>query len=374
MKLFDVYPLYKVTPTIAKDVWVYDKEGTQYLDLYGGHAVISIGHSHPEFLRNLNDQLNKIAFYSNAVQNPLQQELAREMGNISGLSEYKFFLCSTGAEAVENALKLASFYTKKKKVISFTKAFHGRTSAAVSVSDYAKIRSPLNNQHEVAFVKLEDYEGLERAFGKKDIAAVIIEPIQGVGGLDQPSNEFMEFIDNLCKKNRSCLIVDEVQSGCGRTGNYFAYQPKWISPTMITVAKGIGNGFPIGGLLISPEIHPSYGLLGTTFGGSHLACVAALTVINVLKKEKLLSRIASLEVHFKNRAQEFSAIKNVKGRGLMLGLEFDFTVSDLRKKLLYEHQIFAGGSADKNLIRVLPPLTIKKQQIDMLFDALKNIL
>lgn len=374
MKLFDVYPLYEVTPTIARDVWVYDKEGTQYLDLYGGHAVISIGHSHPEFLRNLNDQLNKIAFYSNAVQNPLQQELAREMGNISGLPEYKFFLCSTGAEAVENALKLASFYTKKRKLISFAKAFHGRTSAAVSVSDYAKIRSPLNNQHKVEFVKLEDYEGLERAFAKKDIAAVIIEPIQGVGGLDQPSNEFMEFIDKLCKKNRSCLIVDEVQSGCGRTGNYFAYQTKWISPTMITVAKGIGNGFPIGGLLISPEIHPSYGLLGTTFGGSHLACVAALTVINVLKKEKLLSRIPSLEIHFRDRAQEFSAIKNVKGRGLMLGLEFDFEVSDLRKRLLYEHHIFVGGSADKNLIRILPPLTIKKQQIDMLFDALKIIL
>jgi len=374
MNLFDVYPLYEVTPVKARDVYVYDQNEEEYLDLYGGHAVISIGHSHPYFVRKISSQLNRIAFYSNAVQNPLQKQLASSIGEQSCLHEYELFLCSTGAEAIENALKLSSFHTQRKKVIAFHGAFHGRTSAAVAVTDNATINAPLNSQHQVTFLPFNDTKALEKELATEDYCAVILEAIQGVGGLDEPDEEFVYAMEKLCKKYGSCLIADEVQSGFGRSGTFFAYQKYQITPDIITMAKGMGNGFPIGGILIHPDIKAKYGMLGTTFGGNHLACTASLAVLDVLKKDRLQEKTKTLEAYFREKASEISKIKKVKGRGLMLGLEFDFEVSGLRKQLIYDHHIFTGGSSNKKLIRILPPLTVKEKHFDYLFDALKEIL
>ena len=374
MNLFDVYPLYEVTPVKARDVYVYDQNEEEYLDLYGGHAVISIGHSHPHFVRKISSQLNRIAFYSNAVQNPLQKQLASSIGEQSCLHEYELFLCSTGAEAIENALKLSSFHTQRKKVIAFHGAFHGRTSAAVAVTDNATINAPLNSQHQVTFLPFNDTKALEKELANDDYCAVIFEAIQGVGGLDEPDEEFVYAMEKLCKKYGSCLIADEVQSGFGRSGTFFAYQKYQITPDIITMAKGMGNGFPIGGILIHPDIKAKYGMLGTTFGGNHLACTASLAVLDVLKKDRLQEKTKTLEAYFREKASEISKIKKVKGRGLMLGLEFDFEVSGLRKQLIYDHHIFTGGSSNKKLIRILPPLTVKEKHFDYLFDALKEIL
>lgn len=372
MKLFDVYPLYEVTPVKANGVFVYDEKGKKYLDLYGGHAVISVGHSHPHFIRKISRQLRRIAFYSNAVQNPLQEQLASSIGEHSCLHDFKLFLCSTGAEAIENALKLSSFHTGRKKVIAFKGAFHGITSAAVAVTDNSTINAPLNSQHDVTFLPFNDAEALEKELATKAYCAVIFESIQGVGGLDQPNDSFVIAMDSLCKKYGTALIADEVQSGFSRTGTFFAFQKYPITPHIITMAKGMGNGFPIGGILIHPEIKAKFGMLGTTFGGNHLACAASLAVLDLLKKENLQEKAKEMEAYFREKAAEIPEIKKVKGRGLMLGLEFDFNVGGLRKSLIYDHQIFTGGSSNKKLIRILPPLIVKQIHFDHLFQALKT--
>ncbi|MDA8643815.1 aminotransferase class III-fold pyridoxal phosphate-dependent enzyme [Flavobacteriaceae bacterium] len=374
MNLFEVYPLYEVQPIRAKDVYVYDAQDNEYLDLYGGHAVISIGHSHPHYLKLLKVQLEQIAFYSNAIQNPLQQQLADAIGAHSCLHNYQLFLCNSGAEAIENALKLASFHTNKKRIIAFKNAFHGRTSAAVAATDNTKINAPLNQQQAVTFLPFNDSTALEKELLKGDVCAVIFEAIQGVGGLDEPSEEFVYAMEQLCKKHNACLIADEVQAGFGRTGTFFAYQKYKINPHVVTMAKGMGNGFPIGGILVCPEIEASFGLLGTTFGGNHLACQASIAVLDVLEKERLQEKTKSLEMYFKTKAAQIPQIKKVKGRGLMLGIEFDFEVSELRKKLIYEYHIFTGGSSNKNLIRILPPLTVQENHFDSFFKALEKAL
>ena len=374
MKLFDVYPLYEVTPVRAKDVYVYDDHGTEYLDLYGGHAVISIGHAHPHYLNSISDQLNKIGFYSNAIQNPLQNKLADAIGAQSCLHSYALFLCNSGAEAIENALKLASFHTQRKKVLAFHKSFHGRTSAAVAVTDNKVISAPLNAQHEVDFIAFNDTEALKTALATKTYCSVIFEAIQGVGGLDQPDEAFVLALEQECNATGTCLIADEVQAGFGRTGTFFAYQHYPIQPHIITMAKGMGNGFPIGGILVHPSINAQHGMLGTTFGGNHLACRASLAVLDVLQQENLQEQAKKMEFYFRELAEKQPAIRNVKGRGLMLGIEFDFEVGTLRKSLIYDHHIFTGGSSNKKLIRILPPLTVQKHHIDFFFDALKKAL
>ncbi|WP_289037158.1 aminotransferase class III-fold pyridoxal phosphate-dependent enzyme [uncultured Zobellia sp.] len=371
MNLFDVYPLYDVTPVSAKGIVVTDDKGTEYLDFYGGHAVISIGHSHPHYVKRLTDQLNKIGFYSNSVKNPLQEELATKLGELSGCENYNLFLCNSGAEANENALKLASFHTGKSRVIAFTNGFHGRTSAAVAATDNPKINAPINLQQKVTFLPLNDLEAFQNEIEKGDVCAVIIETIQGVGGLDEPTTEFYQQIASLTKANGSVLIADEVQCGFGRSGKFFAFQHHDIQPDIISVAKGMGNGFPVGGILIHEDIKASYGLLGTTFGGNHLASVATLAVLEVLEEEKLIENAADLEGYFKTLAAEIPQIKKVKGRGLMLGLEFDFEVADLRKRLIHNQQLFTGGAKDKYVLRVLPALNITKAHLDTFFTALK---
>lgn len=374
MKLFDVYPLYDVTPTRAKDVYVYDSKGTEYLDLYGGHAVISIGHGHDHYVKSLTKQLNEIGFYSNAIKNPIQQELANAIGEQSYCHDYQLFLCSSGAEANENGLKLASFTTGKKRIIAFHNAFHGRTSAAVAATDNVAINAPLNQQQEVTFLPFDDENALEIELKKGDVCAVIFEAIQGVGGLDEPSEEFIYAMDRLCNSYNTCLIADEVQAGFSRTGTFFAYQKYNIEPHIVTIAKGMGNGFPIGGILVHPSIEAKYGMLGTTFGGNHLACSASLAVLDVLKEEGLQKNAEELGKYFIDQAKNIPSVKKIKGRGLMLGLEFDFEVSDLRKELIYQQQIFTGGSSNKNLLRILPPLTLQKKHFDIFFKRLEKAL
>ena len=374
MKLFDVYPLYDITPTRAKDVYVYDSKGTEYLDLYGGHAVISIGHGHDHYVKSLTKQLNEIGFYSNAIKNPIQQELANAIGEQSYCHDYQLFLCSSGAEANENGLKLASFTTGKKRIIAFHTAFHGRTSAAVAATDNVAINAPLNQQQEVTFLPFDDENALEIELKKGDVCAVIFEAIQGVGGLDEPSEEFVYAMDRLCNSYNTCLIADEVQAGFSRTGTFFAYQKYNIEPHIVTIAKGMGNGFPIGGILVHPSIEAKYGMLGTTFGGNHLACSASLAVLDVLKEEGLQKNAEELGKYFIKKKKNIPSVKKIKGRGLMLGLEFDFEVSDLRKELIYQQQIFTGGSSNKNLLRILPPLTLQKKHFDIFFKRLEKAL
>lgn len=372
MELFDVYPLYNVTPVSAKGIVVTDDKGQEYLDFYGGHAVISIGHSHPHYVKRLKEQLDKIGFYSNAIQNPVQEALAHKLGELSGCEDYNLFLCNSGAEANENALKLASFQTGKSRVIAFKHGFHGRTSAAVAATDNEKINAPLNKQQKVTILPFEDLAAFKSEISKGDVCAVIIETIQGVGGLDQPSQEFYQNIAALCKENGALLIADEVQCGYGRSGKFFAFQHFGIKPDIITVAKGMGNGFPIGGVLIHESIKASYGMLGTTFGGNHLACAAGLAVLEVIEKENLLENAANLFEYFKEKAASIPQVKRVKGMGLMLGLEFDFEVAELRKKLIHNQFMFTGGASDKHVLRVLPALNITKENLDQFFDALKK--
>ncbi|MGK0446603.1 MAG: acetylornithine aminotransferase [Polaribacter sp.] len=372
MSLFNVYPLFNITPIKGKDVYIFDKNGTKYLDLYGGHAVISIGHSHPKYVKNISEQVAKLGFYSNSIQNPLQEKLANKLEALSGCKNYELFLCNSGAEANENALKLASFHTNKKKVVAFKNGFHGRTSAAVATTDNPKIIAPINAQQEVEILELGNLEALEKSLSKNDVCAVIIEFIQGVGGLDESTAEFYEGIDKLCKKYNTCFIADEVQSGFGRTGDFFAFQKYKVTPDIISIAKGMGNGFPIGGILIHPSIKASFGLLGTTFGGNHLACAASLTVLEVIIAEKLMENVKEISTYFSEKAKTVKALKAIKGRGLMLGLEFNFPVAELRKKLIYEHKIFTGSAKNPNLLRILPPLTLKKTHVDVFFDALQK--
>ena len=381
MKLFDVYPLYNVTPVKAKGIEVWDDKGEKYLDFYGGHAVISIGHTHPHYVKRIKEQLEQMAFYSNSVQNPLQQALAEKLGQMSGCEDYDLFMCNSGAEANENALKMASFHTGKSKVIAFTNSFHGRTSAAVAATDNPSINAPINKQQEVTFLPLNDVDAFENAIENDSYCAVIIEAIQGVGGLDEPTTEFFQFIAKKCKEHNIVLIADEVQSGYGRSGKFFAFQhhldterSRSVQPDIISIAKGMGNGFPVGGILIHESFKPSYGLLGTTFGGNHLACAASLAVLEVLEDENLMANAAKLGSYFKEKAAEIPEIKKVKGRGLMIGLEFDFEVADLRKKMILEQHMFTGSAKNKKLLRFLPALNITKEDIDLFFEALKKAL
>ncbi|MEM8928295.1 MAG: aminotransferase class III-fold pyridoxal phosphate-dependent enzyme [Bacteroidota bacterium] len=372
MKLFDVYPLYDVTPVSAKGIEVTDGDGQTYLDFYGGHAVISIGHSHPHYVHRMTEQLRKMAFYSNSIKNPLQVELGKKLGVLSNCEDYQLFLCSSGAEANENALKMASFHTGKAKAIAFKNSFHGRTSAAVATTDNPKINAPLNKQQWVDFVPLNDFEAFEKTISNGNYCTVILEAIQGVGGLDQPTTKFYEFVAQKCQEHKVVLIADEVQSGFGRSGKFFAFQHHGIQPDIISIAKGMGNGFPVGGVLIHNQFEPWYGQLGTTFGGNHLACVATLSVLEVLEKEHLIENAALLEGYFREKASKVSKIKRVKGRGLMLGLEFDFEISELRKNLIYRQHMFTGGSANKKVLRFLPALNITKKQIDLFFEGLSH--
>lgn len=372
MSLFNVYPLFDITPVKAKDVYVFDKNNTKYLDLYGGHAVISIGHSHPEYVKNISEQVGKLGFYSNSIQNPLQTELSEKLEKLSGCVGYQLFLCNSGAEANENALKLASFHTGIKKVLAFKNAFHGRTSAAVVVTDNPKIVAPLNAQQEVEFFELGNLDAVEKSLQGNDVCAVIIETIQGIGGLDESTTAFYQGLSQLCKQYNTVFIADEIQSGFGRTGDFFAFQKHNIVPDIISMAKGMGNGFPIGGILIHPDIKASFGLLGTTFGGNHLACTASLSVLKVLEGEQLLQNAKDVSSYFIEKVKTLPNVKSIKGRGLMLGLEFDFNISELRKKLIFEHHIFTGSAKNPNLLRILPPLTIQKHHIDVFFEALKE--
>lgn len=374
MSLFNVYPIYSVTPVKASGCTVWDDKGDAYLDFYGGHGVISIGHSHPTYIKHVTEQINSIGFYSNSIINPVQEKLGNLLPQICGYPDYSLFLCNSGAEANENALKLASFHTGKSKVLAFKNSFHGRTSAAVAVTDNPKIIAPINAQQEVVFCELNDIESVKKEIAKGDVSSVIIEAIQGVGGLDEGSTEFFRELEKVCKNNKVVLILDEIQCGYGRSGNFFAHQHHGIKADIISVAKGMGNGFPIGGILISPEFTSSFGLLGTTFGGNHLACAAALAVLEVMEDEEILNNVQKQYEYFIKKFSSLSQIKKIKGKGLMLGLEFDFEVADLRKKLIYEKKIFTGNSNNKNLLRVLPPLTISKNEIDMLYDSLQSCL
>ncbi len=374
MDLFDVYPLYGVTPVSAKGIVVTDDKGQEYLDFYGGHAVISIGHSHPHYIKRLKDQLERIGFYSNAVQNPLQQELAAKLGLLSGCDDYNLFLCNSGAEANENALKMASFQTGKSRVIAFRNGFHGRTSAAVATTDNEKINAPINKQQKVTFLPFDDTDAFQYEIEKGDVCAVILEAIQGVGGLDEPTTGFYQKVAELCKENQVVLIADEVQCGFGRSGKFFGFQHHGIKPDIVSIAKGMGNGFPVGGILIHKSIEATYGLLGTTFGGNHLACAATLAVLEVIEQEDLIANAATLEGDFRERAGKIPQVKRIKGRGLMLGLEFDFEVAELRKKLIYDHFLFTGGAKDKFVLRVLPALTASKTDMDEFFNRLNKAL
>ncbi|MEN8185646.1 MAG: aminotransferase class III-fold pyridoxal phosphate-dependent enzyme [Bacteroidota bacterium] len=373
MNLFNVYPLYNVTPVKAEGCYVWDDKNTKYLDLYGGHGVISIGHTHPEYIAKMKSQLDNIGFYSNSIQNPLQVELAEKLGKISGCENYDLFLCNSGAEANENALKLASFKTGNKRVISFEKAFHGRTSAAVAVTDNLNINAPINLQQEVTFLPLNKIDLVEKEIEKGDVCAVIIEGIQGVGGLDEGTTGFFQDLQEVCNKNEVIFILDEIQSGYGRSGKFFAFQYHNIQPDIITTAKGMGNGFPVGGVLISDKIEAKFGMLGTTFGGNHLACAAAISVLDVMERESLIENVNEVSAYFSEKIKEIPQVKKVKGRGMMLGIEFDFEVADIRKKLIFDKHIFTGGASNKKLLRILPPLSVTKSQIDEFVDALKEV-
>lgn len=372
MELFDVYPLYDVTPVKAKGIVVTDDKGQQYFDFYGGHAVISIGHSHPHYIKRISEQLEKIGFYSNSVHNPLQVELADKLGRLSGCNDYQLFLCNSGAEANENALKMASFHTGNSRIIAFTNSFHGRTSAAVAATDNEKINAPLNKQQKVSFLRFNDLESFEEEIDLGDVCAVIIECIQGVGGLDEPDTYFLREVADICRERGIVLIADEVQSGFGRSGKFFAFQHHGIEPDIISIAKGMGNGFPVGGILIRNHIRPTHGLLGTTFGGNHLACAASLAVLEIIEKENLIENAAEMGAYFKSKAAAIPQVERVKGRGLMLGLEFGFEVSDLRKRLIYRQKMFTGSAKDKYVLRILPALNIRREHLDLFFDALKT--
>lgn len=370
MSLFNVYPLFDVTPAKGEDVFIYDQDGVKYLDLYGGHAVISIGHSHPEYVSAITNQVSTLGFYSNAIKNPLQVELANKLISMSGCKDYQLFLCNSGAEANENALKLASFQTRKKKVLAIKNSFHGRTSAAVAATDNPKVIAPINAQQAVDFIAFGDLFSADAILKEDKTCAVIVEIIQGVGGLDEATTNFYKSLYRLCKKYNTLFIADEVQSGFGRTGDFFAFQKHNIKPDIISIAKGMGNGFPVGGILIHPDIKASFGLLGTTFGGNHLACAAVLAVLKVIDNQNLMQNVKENSAYFVSKAQQIKKLKAIKGRGLMLGLEFNFPIATLRKNLLIEHKIFTGSAKNPNVLRILPSLTIKKEHIDIFFKAL----
>ena len=361
MKLFDVYPLFDIEIVKGEGCYTYDAEGNKYLDLYGGHAVISVGHSHPHYLKALQEQASKLVFYSNSVINSLQQKLADKLGKISGYDDYQLFLINSGAEANENALKLASFHTGKKRVIAFGKAFHGRTSLAVEATDNPKIIAPINANNHVTFLPLNDIDAVKAELEKGDVCAVIVEGIQGVGGIRIPTAEFLHGIRQLCDEYDAVMILDEIQSGYGRSGKFFAHQHSGVRPDIITIAKGIANGFPMGGVLISPKFVPVYGQLGTTFGGNHLACAAAIAVLEIFENENLVENARKVGEYLITELKKFPQIKEVRGEGLMIGMEFDYHVKELRSRLIHEQRVFTGASGT-NVVRLLPPLVLTMEQ------------
>ena len=373
MELFDVYSLFDVTPVKALGCKVWDDKGQEYLDVYGGHAVISVGHSHPRYVAALTEQLDRIGFYSNSVVNPLQQELARKLGEASGYEDYSLFLDNSGAESNENAMKLASFHTGKDRIVAFRKSFHGRTSGAVAVTDNPKIVSPFNASHKVTFCELNDAAAVEHELAKGDVAGVIIEGIQGCGGINLPAPEFLQELEALCNKYGTVLILDEVQSGYGRSGKFFAHQWAGIRPGIITMGKGIANGFPCGGILISPEFKAVKGMLGTTFGGNYLAMAAANAVLDIMNDENLVQNALEVGEYIKSSIPASPRIKEVRGRGLMLGIEFNEPVAPIRKALLFDKHIFTGV-AGTNMVRLLAPLCLSKAEADIFINALKDIL
>lgn len=374
MEIFDVYPLLDLEPVKAKGSYVYCDDGNRYLDFYGGHAVISIGHSHPHYVSSITEQLNSLGFYSNSVQNPLQQKLATKLSKQSGYKNYQLFLCNSGAEAIENALKMASFHNAKSKVISFKKAFHGRTTSALNITDKDDYTAPINKSSEVVFLELNDIDALESEISQGDVCAVVIEGIQGIGGIRIPENTFLQQVKELCKKHNSVLICDEIQSGFGRTGQFFAHQHAGIQPDIITVAKGMGNGFPVAGTILSPEFEATHGRLGSTFGGNHLACTAAGAVLDIIEKEQLVTHAAEIGHYLLKELDTLAPIKEVRGRGLMIGLEFPFPITELREFLIEKEHIITGVSSNPNVLRLLPPLTITQKEATHFIVAMQNIL
>ena len=369
---FEVYKLWPVEPVKGSGAKLWDKDGKEYLDMYGGHAVISIGHSHPLYVEAIKSQVEKLGFYSNSVENSLQGKLAQKLGKISGYSDYSLFLCNSGAEANENALKLASFHTGKSRILAFKGAFHGRTSGAVAATDNPMIRAPFNRSSKVTFIPMNDIALVEKELSKGDYAAVIIEGIQGVAGIILPDDKFLLDLKRLCEKTKVMLILDEVQSGYGRTGKFFAHQYAGIKPDMITTAKGMGNGFPIGGVLISPRIAAVAGMLGTTFGGNHLACTAAIAVIDVMEKEKLMGNSTKIGEYIISSLKDSPSIKELRGRGLMIGIVLKEGYEKIRERLLFQKSVFTG-SAGSNVIRLLPPLNITKAEADRFIKAFKEL-
>lgn len=372
MDLFPVYPLFDIEISHAQGCHLWDKQGQRYLDLYGGHAVISIGHSHPHYQKKLQDQLQKISFYSNSVQIPLQKELAHKLGQLCSYPEYQLFLCNSGAEANENAFKTASFYTNKSKIIVFEKAFHGRTSLAVAATDSPKILAPINHSDKIVRLPWNDIAALEKNF-TDEIAAVVLEGIQGIAGIHLPEASFLAKIKELAQKNKTLVILDEIQSGYGRSGKFFAHQHFEIRPDLITVAKGMGNGFPIGGVLIHPKIKAEHGMLGTTFGGNHLACAAGLAVLEVIEEEDLFAQATEKGTYLKDKLSCLPFVKEVRGKGLMIGADLNVPAAPIRKKLLSEKHIFTGSSSQAETLRLLPPLNISKEDLDTFLSALKEV-
>ncbi|MDW3649468.1 MAG: aspartate aminotransferase family protein [Bacteroidia bacterium] len=374
MNLFNVYPLFDIEPVKAKDCYIWDQEGNKILDLYGGHAVISIGHSHPHYVQKVSEQLGLIGFYSNSVQNSLQKELAEKLGELSGYPDHELFLCNSGAEAMENALKLASFHTDRKKIVMLSGAFHGRTSGAVAITDNPKIQAPVNPVDHVIRIDFDDEAALEEAISEGDVCAVVIEGMQGVGGVFVPSTSFLQKARSLCDQYGTVLIMDEIQSGYGRSGKFFAHQHAGIEADLITLAKGMGNGFPIGGVMIAPKFESWFGMLGTTFGGNHLACAAGIAVLDVLKEEKLIEHAAKLGDYLKKRLQAIPGIQEIRGHGLMLGMQLNSEAKPIRLQLLKDHKIFTGSSAQKETLRLLPPLTMTEEMADEFLYALQEVL
>ncbi len=373
MKLFDVYPLNNITITQAKGARVWDEQGKSYLDMYGGHAVISIGHTHPHWVESIEAQLEKIAFYSNSVVIPQQKQLAELLGRVSGKENYQLFLCNSGAEANENALKLASFHTGRRKIIAFKKAFHGRTSLAVAATDNPAILAPVNQTDAVIFLPFNDVDALNAVFTAQgnDIAAVIVEGIQGVGGINVASNEFLQTIRTLCDSYGAVYIADSVQCGYGRSGKFYSHDFAGVNADIYSMAKGMGNGFPIGAISIAPHLHPKHGMLGTTFGGNQLACAAAIAVLEVIEEEGLLANAAAIGEYLMQSLREIPELKNVRGRGLMIGFDLPDSHTDLRKKLLTDHFIFTG-EAKPNVIRLLPSLALTREEADEFLEAVRK--
>ena len=373
MKLFNVYPLNNITITKAQGSYVWDENGVQYLDMYGGHAVISIGHTHPHWVKRIEEQLEKIAFYSNSVVIPIQQQLAEKLGKVSGKEDYQLFLCNSGAEANENALKLASFHTNRKKIIAFSKSFHGRTSLAVAATDNKNIVAPVNETDNIIFLPFNDEKALQQCFNENgnEIAAVIVEGIQGVGGINVANDSFLQLIRNLTTEHNAVYIADSVQCGYGRSGKFFSHDWAGVDADIYTMAKGMGNGFPIGGILIAPHFKPKHGMLGTTFGGNHLACAAALAVLEVIEQENLIEMAKQRGMYIINKLKNIDAIKNVRGKGLMIGFDVPDEIKDLKKKLLNDFNVFTG-EAKPNVIRLLPSLALSRKQADEFLEALNE--